>query len=136
MSDGSYSEQVVPVRVVDPIPDRGRNEVTRTQVGPAKMIRGNNPTLLLPERFTRTLGRIYNGHATETLYVGSSESVAPFTGAPIPPGKDLIWQGSNPAWGVLDPTVGALGDVLTAAIVDTYLVPWAESSNGDSKRNR
>lgn len=98
---------VVPVRVIEPIPPRGKMEVLQSKFGQVKVKR-TTPTLLLPERFTRVHGLVFNNSSTEDLIIGSNESVAGFTGTRVPAGKSAEIRGPNPIYGTTDAAPGGV----------------------------
>lgn len=100
-SENGERQVIVPVRLVEPVPARGRTEVLQSKFGQL-LVKRQTPTLLLPERFTRVHAKLFNNSTTEDLIVASNESVANFTGTRIPAQKDVEIRGPNPVYGTTD----------------------------------
>lgn len=119
---------IVPVRVVEPLPSRGRREILQTRFGRLSTTRAAlaQPALVLPERPNRVEAFVMNSQTTGPgIQIGHSPNVQTFVGAEIPPGiiSPKI-TGANPVYVTADQTIGAGADAILVSTVDTYLVPY------------
>lgn len=132
----SNGQPIVPVRVVEPIPGRGRREVLQTKFGRTTFQKQQSPQMVLPDRPGRVEAYVINNNGFE-IELGSDPNVTNWLGAGIPANATSPKiMGPGPVFATTDTSVGQPTDSVIVSTVDIYLVPFDQKPKQSGKRGK
>lgn len=138
MSDANYEDKPIPVKVVEPLPSRGRREIIQTKFTKYVSTRGDCTkvaVLCLPERPGRIEAYIINNNGG-AIQIGNAPNVTNWLGTEIPgAATSPKISGSGPVYFTVDPGVGQPTDSVVVSSVDNYIVPYDRMNKQSQERS-